>query len=238
MIKMKLKEIIETLKEKPDVVYVGDWFDKMPSQNGFEPGIISGANHLYIAPRCGLYNVGELNQFMDELLPEQKPWRRKPFEEGIQLRIHGGNPKGIRLGYVDYADVIGKRSLREERVFEKGVPFDYCTQQALEKGEDRQRHHQEPDRVIKNIKVTDSDTHKTVVYSIEELLIRVVRIEPYPDERIARDAKEGFNYWGRGACIRDSYRSTHGSDTAFISNCELMKYRASNVARKVLGMKS
>ena len=230
----KLQEIIETLKEKPDVVYVGEWFDKMPGYNGFEPGIISGANHLYIAPKRGLYNVDELNQFMDGLLPQVQLMRRKPFVKDTQLRTHGSNPKGIRLGYLDYADVIGKRSLREERVFERSVPLDYTTAQALEKGKDIQRHPQncEQNRTIKDIRSTESNTPQIIIYSAEEPLIRIVRIEPYPDERIARDAKEGELYIGRGACLRDSYRIR--DDRAFISNWQLRKYQASNMARKML----
>lgn len=233
----KLQEIIETLKEKPDVLYLGDWFDEMPGFNGFEPGLVSGANHLYVAPRSGLYNVDELNQFMDELLPEEKLMRRKPFQEDIQLRIYGRNPKGIRLGYIDYADVIGKRSIREQRLFESSVPLDYSTEQALEKGEDIQRHHKTyiPDRTIKNIKVRESDKHRTVIYSVEEPIIRIVRIETYPDDRIAKDAKEGILAIGRGAFLRDSYRIN--DDSAFISNWQLRIYQASNMARKVLGVK-
>lgn len=233
-----IQKIIETLKEKPDVVYVGEYFDSLPSSHGFEPGLTSGTNYLYVAPRNGLYNVSELNRFMDGLLPQMQSMHRKPFVEGIQLSIHGGNPKGISLGYINYADVIGKRSLREERVFENSVPLDYATQQALKNREDKQRsnNHMELDRIIRNIEVTtQSETHQTVIYSVEEPLIRIVRIEPYPDEKIARHAKEGTLSIGRGAFLRDALRVR--DDRGFISNWQLLKYQTSNRARSVLGLK-
>jgi len=234
VIKMETHEMIEALEKKTDVVYIGNYFDKLPSSHGFELGSISGINYLYVAPRGGLYSTDELNNFMDGLFPQMQSIARKTFRKDRQLRVHGSNPEGIFLGHIDYADVIGKRILREERIIKNGVPLDYATEQAVEKGNDVEIRY--PNRTLAQV-VEDEhqSTDRTITYSREEPLIRIVRIEPYPDERIARNAKEGILEISRGAYIKDADPDLR-SRGAFISNFQLLRfrYRAANMAKFIL----
>jgi hypothetical protein len=92
----KLKTIQDTLRSNPNVVIIGDAFEKVFPP---EKGIVNVINYI-IAPKSGLYTVSELQSFMANLIPGLEPNYKQDFE---QCR------NSLRLGIMYFDEKIGEK---------------------------------------------------------------------------------------------------------------------------------